>query len=231
MSRLLKTGLGAIVLAGSALLLGSVSGADAMSLSACVDGGSGYCSGSPYGSVTVTNLTSTTATITFNLTTGYIADPADESAVFQLSGNVTGITVGAGSSSSDWNDIIKNGSVQIDADDGSAAFGTFSDGLSCSNSSGCGTTLVVNVTGTGLGLSSVGGYFAALDTAINVQTCGFYGYNGQCYYYYTNTENGAVAAPLSATPLPGALAMLAPVLGGGFLALRRRRRKLSAAAA
>ncbi len=221
MSRLRKTGLGAVVLASSALLLGGLGGARAAtySLTACQDGGSGYCSGSPYGSVVV-NITGggTEATIQYTLTTGTIADPTDASLTFDLTGTITSASVTSGSG---WGSVVTGGTEEIDYGEGTVPFGSFPDGASCNNSSGCGTSVTVTVYGTGLGVqNNTSGYFAALDTCS--------GYSGSdCQY----GNNGAVATSVSATPLPGALAMLAPVLGGGFLALRRRRRKLSAAAA
>ena len=94
MSRLRKIGLGAIVLAGSALLLGSLGGAQADTITdytiAYCQGDSGYCGGSGvqsvnYGTVVVDVATGgTSATITVNLTNGTIDDPTNASAVFDL---------------------------------------------------------------------------------------------------------------------------------------------------
>lgn len=233
MSRLRKTGLGAVVLVGSALLLGSLGGARAdtivdYNLTACFnDSGNSYCgsAGTNYGTVVVDiNSAGTSATITYNLTNGAIADyvsnPQDASATFQM----TGVSSFSVTSSNDvygtsaWSNISGSGGAEIDYGEPGGAgsnLGVFTDGVSCSdNYYGCGTSLVITVTGTGLAVSTdSAGYFAGLDTQS------------------ADPQNGAVGTTLAATPLPGALAMLAPVLGGGFLALRRRRRKLSAAAA
>lgn len=221
MARLMKTGLGAVVLATSALLLGGLGGAQADTITdynftTCVQPSSGYCSSSisSYGTAVVdVNAAGTSATITFTLTTGTIADPADASAAFQMSGTVTGIAVAAGSSSTDWNTIVTNGTEYIDYGETSGngqSLGSFSQGLSCNDSSGCGTVLVLTVTGSGLGVSSNGdGYFAALDTQSG------------------DPNNGAVAtgSPISATPLPGALVLFGSVLFGGLGVSQWRRKR------
>ena len=222
MSRLM---MGALVFLSSALTMLASGGARADTMT-CVDGGSGYCSlGSTgnYGSVTITGLGTSTADITFNLSVGTIADPADGSVVF----DITGATSGSILSGSGWGPVVVNGSQQIDAGEpGGSSFGVFPDGASCNNFNGCGSSVEIQVKGTDLTLASIGGYFAAIDTQNTVCTESYYGY---CFQY--NTENGAVAQALSATPLPGALPLFGTVIGAGFLGFRRRRKALAGAAA
>ena len=244
MSRLMKTGLGAIVLAGSALLLGSSGGARADTITdytlAYCDGGSSYCGGSgsglqsgTYGTVVVDVATGGgSATITYTLSSGVIADPtANASAVFDLSGTISSYSVtsdtGCGTNGCGTWSVPTGSSYTVD-ESNSPGFGNFPEGVSCSTSynfsthgdTTCGTTIVITVDGTNLAVASNDGpgsasYFAALDVDP----------------ISTNPEVATGSPTPGAVPLPGALAMLAPVLGGGFLALRKRRRQLSAAAA
>lgn len=237
MSRLMT---GALVFLSTAMMLAS--GAARAATMTCQDGGSGYCSlGSTgnYGSVTVTGLGTNTVDIFYNLSVGTIADPADASVVFDITG-ATGATVLNNSNTSDYNGWTTNsgfplfiqsqdayiGSQGIDADEGSPAFGTFTGGASCQDFNGCGTKVEIQVTGTDLELGNTGGFFAAIDTQTTGQQCSG---EGRDYHCYNVTENGAVAEALSATPLPGALPLFGTVIGAGFLGFRRRR-KASAAA-
>ena len=80
---MLRLMMGALVFLSSALTMLASGGARADTMT-CVDGGSGDRSlGSTgnYGSVTITGLGTSTADITFNLSVGTIADPADGSVV------------------------------------------------------------------------------------------------------------------------------------------------------
>jgi len=191
----------------------------------------GYCSlgsNGNYGSVTVTGLGTSTVDITYSLSVGNIADPADASVVFDITG-ATGATVLNNSNTSDyfgWTSFGSQdafiGSQQIDASDGSSAYGTFSGGASCNDFSGCGQKVEIQVTGTHLELGNTGGYFAAIDTVNTV--CDEHGWN-------CSTETGAVADDPVTTPLPGALPLFGTILGAGFLGFRQRRRKVGAAVA
>ncbi len=231
MSRLTNIGFGVLVLASSALVLAGLDTARADTLNC--QSSNGYCSlgsNGNYGSVTVTGLGTNTVDITYSLSVGDIADPADASVVFDITG-ATGATVLNNSNTSDyfgWTFFGSQdafiGSQQIDADDGNAAYGIFSGGASCNDGNGCGQKVEIQVTGSHLELGSTGGYFAAIDTENTV--CDRDGWN-------CNTETGAVADATdpSPTPLPGALPLFGTVLGAGFLGFRQRRRKVGAAVA
>jgi hypothetical protein len=236
MSRLANLRLAALGCAIGALMTGGLTGAQAGTVSSTTDynltscEGSSYCgpAGTNYGTVDVTlsgnsssNYTSATIVYTLSNSFGFIADPqvGDASATLQLTGNVNSLS---GSGTGSWYPVTSGWpsynleSAQIDHDEGSGApgydFGVFSYGLTCFSDSGtCGDTLTVTVTGSNLGLGlNSNNLFAALDTCDDDRTCG---------------TQGAVAAGLSATPLPGALPLFTGGLSlfGGFGFFRKRK--------
>jgi hypothetical protein len=228
-----------ILLACCALMLGSAGAARADTMT-CLDGGSGYCSlGSgnggtgDYGAITYTGVGTNTLDITFTLAVGVIADPPpnptqDASVVF----DVIGATSASILSGTGWSFPGVNGKFGIDADETSnPPFGIFNAGASCNFSSGCGTSVEIQVKGSdltfGTTTSSAGTFSAAIDTQNTV--AGQFCIPGTDFCFPTfNTVNGAVAENLAQTPLPAALPLFATALGAGFLGLRKRRKSASA---
>ena len=233
MSKLKGFGLVARIAASLLLvLMGGLASARADTM-ACT-GDAGYCnlgSTGNYGSVTATGLGTNTVDLFFNLSVGTIADPTDASVVFDITntgtGSITGASVLNNANTSDyfgWGTAHATGSYQIDAQDGNAAFGTFTGGASCNNGSGCGTEVEIQITGSSgakLELGTTGGYFAAIDTQLQ-GSCAWY-WGGQCQSY--NYYDGAVADSLTATPLPAAFPLFGSVIAaGGLIGFRKRRR-------
>lgn len=254
MSRFATLGLVARA-ATSVLLLGLGLGAAGATTMACTNSGSTYCtsgSSGDYANVSVSGIGTDSAVITIDMNTGVIADPhgppppqpVDGSVVFDMTG-VTGATIsGTGTTSpSLWGSLLQVGGdvsgVQIDAGDGTAAYGVFPFGFSCGpQSSGCGTEVVIDVTGTDLQWASIAGYSVAVDTQNTVACTGYYGsgYGNGCSDYQ-ETVNGAIAATsanitnISTTPLPATFPLFGTALGVGGLMFRKRRQKKVAVAA
>jgi|SRR5271166_4900977 len=222
--------MGALALASGAILLSGFGGARAdtiinynLPLANCL--GSAYCaSATNFGTVVVDiNTLKTSATITYTLTTGLIDDGIlnDPDATFSMTGASSWSAV-SNDSSVTWSNV-SNGTMDplgfnLNGADPGSAFGSFAQGVVCSNIvlGTCGNVLTVTVLGTNLGVTTnSNGYFAAIDTVLAIDPL--------------TSPDGAVAT--SATPLPGALPLFGTVLGAGFIGLRRRRRTALSAAA
>ena len=189
----------------------------------CSGTGCGEVSGFNFGTVVVDiNSTGTSATITYDLTTGLFHDPSiDATAAFSMTGVTSPVSVSTDSTGTppagtpySWSNVT-GGAVGMDG------AGTFTNGVLCTSSvagNTCGTELVLTVTGanlaTALSSGANGGYFAAIDisntiSGLSQTTCttdgGSYNGNGTC------TFTGVIA-----TPLPSALALFGSVLFGGL---------------
>jgi hypothetical protein len=222
--------LGMIVATATSACLITASRADTitsynLNVAQCSGNGCGEPAGYNFGTVVVDiSSDQTSATITYDLTTGLFKDPPggiEAGATFDMTG-VTGVTVTSYSTppagtTYTWAPVASPVSM-----DGA---GIFTNGLSCTSSSGntCGTDLVLTVTGsnlaTALSTFANGGFFAAVDiintvttqtTAANCSSSYDSG-TGMC----TTTFTGVVADAV-ATPLPSALALFGSVLFGGL---------------
>jgi len=191
----------------------------------CSGTGCGEPAGFNFGTVGVDiNGAGTSATITYNLTTGTFHQGSSglTTAVFDM----TGVTSWSETSGGGFTWAVQTGPVHEDG------LGNFAQGERCTAGSAqqCGTNLVINVSGTGLATAlSTGNFFAGVDifnvVSSTSNACGGTFSDGRCTY------TGAVGTSLVTTPVPPALALLASVFGLGFFGLRRRRRTSNVAVA
>jgi hypothetical protein len=181
----------------------------------CGGSGCGEPAGFNFGTVVVdVNAAGTSATITYNLTTGTFHEGSNglTTAVFDM----TGVT--------SWSETSGGGFTwAVQASPSEDGLGTFPQGERCTVGVNhqCGTNLVITAIGTNLATAlNSSNFFAGVDifnvVSSTADACRGSFSGGLCTY------TGAVGTSLVTTPLPPALALLASVFGLGFFRLRRR---------
>jgi hypothetical protein len=192
----------------------------------CSGSGCGEPTGFNFGSVTVDiNAAGTSATITYNLTTGLFHEHTGGGSLTTAVFDMTGVTSWSETSAS-------SGTWTPTTSPNADGLGSFTQGENCNSSSGntCGTNLVLTVLGTNLATAVNGsGFFGGVDILNVVQlsstACSAAGGSysgGNC------TITGMVGTSLAQTPLPAALPLFAGGLGAlGLFGWRRKRKTRS----
>jgi hypothetical protein len=190
----------------------------------CGGSGCGEPAGFNFGTVVVDiNTAGTSATITYNLTTGTFHEGSNglTTAVFDMAGVTS------------WSETSGGGFTwAVQANPSEDGLGTFPQGERCTAGVNhqCGTNLVITAIGTNLATAlNSNNFFAGVDifnvVSSTADACRGSFSGGLCTY------TGAVGTSLVATPVPPALALLASVFGLGFFRLQRRRAISGVAAA
>jgi hypothetical protein len=184
-------------------------------------GGCGQTQGSTtanFGSVTFTQVGTSEIDFTINLASGYDFFNSGNGTSFEFNTSDTSGLGTVASPPSNWSFVKPANSLD--------GLGAFQYGLQCGATGGtpnktCGSTLTFDITGLNSNniINNARGVFIAVDICfVSGTTC-------------AGTGPVAVTGSAGVTPIPPALAMLAPVFGLGFFGLRRRRRQSGVASA